>query len=182
VRYLERLHHFTIDYRYLRGFLKYSLFGNLALQPRDFIPRLPIKVPCFISRDVESTYAILRETLKGLTTTLRYDQHLTIELHLDRGHQFSRTVSRFLEILRPFVCSVEVKIMGHQFFAGAVKENPLNNSEDWEDTVEHLESYDDGTSQEWVAKRAKEFVNIEYKGHRRRCNEINCTTMYMDYG
>jgi hypothetical protein len=30
--------------------------------------------------------------------------------------------------------------------------------------VEHLESYDDGTSREWVAKRAKEFVNIEYKG------------------
>jgi hypothetical protein len=48
--------------------------------------------------------------------------------------------------------------------------------------VEHLEGYDDGTSREWVAKRAKEFVNIEYKGHRRRCNEIYCTTMYMDYG
>ncbi|KAH7406750.1 hypothetical protein DE146DRAFT_404098 [Phaeosphaeria sp. MPI-PUGE-AT-0046c] len=172
-----------VQYRSVRRFLKMSSFGNMSLCPRDIIRRLVIDVkfaPVGRSYRRIIVLADLRDNLESLLT-LPVRDNFEIIIYIDREIQFSRTLFKTLEIMKPIYHALvqkgmKIKVLGFQFFTPAWR-NPDDIREEATvgrpcTTAEQLNYYFEMTPMEWLDMKEGELNAIKQPLRRERCMRI----------
>jgi hypothetical protein len=172
-----------IHYRLVRAFLNMESFGNMAFRPRNIIRRLTIDIAWemlgYFTHDV--AYAELQENLETLQT-LPVKEDFEIIIYLSRDMQFSRTLFRVLETLRPIYTALvqkgmKVKILGYRFFTPQWR-NPNDFREEVIPervctTAEQLNYYFEGTPEEWLDMKEAELQTIKQPQRKMKCLEVS---------
>lgn len=171
-----------IHYRLVRSFLKMSSFGNMSLCPRDIIRRLVIDVG-FTQIGYYRVNVILSDLIDNLQSLLALPakDDFEIVIYLDRALQYSHTLFKFLEAIKPTYHALvqkgmKIKVLGYQFFTPAWR-NPNDIREEAtirrpRTTAEQLNYYFAMTPIEWLDMKEGEINTIKQPVRREKCTEV----------
>lgn len=171
-----------IHYRLIRPFLNISSFGNITLRPCDIMRRLVIDVG-FSHASYYRVDVLLVELIDNLESLLALPvkDDFEIVIYISRELQFSRTLFKTLEAMKPIYYALvqkgmKVKVLGYQFFTPAWR-NPNDIREEARvrrpcTTAEQLNYYFAMTPYEWLDMKEGEINDIKQPVRRERCMEV----------
>lgn len=171
-----------VHYRLVRPFLNISSFGNMPFRPRDIIRRLVIDIGC-AHAGYYRIIVVIADLVKNLESllTLPVQDDFQIIIYISREIQFSRTLFKALEAMKPTYQALvqkgmKVKVLGFQFFTPAWR-NPNDVREEAKvrrpcTTAEQLNYYFEMTPYEWLDMKEGEINEIKQPVRRERCMEV----------
>jgi hypothetical protein len=171
-----------VHYCNLPAFFNMNQLGHMPFCPRDIIRRLIVSVKWSVAshRTREFAYAELQENLESLLTLL-VKEDFTINMYITSGMQFSCTLFRVLEIIRPYYYALvhkghKVKVLGYRFCTLSWRKYDVIKEETSPErtctTAEQLNYYFDGTPEDWFAMNRAEIESMREPLRKEKCLEV----------